>query len=335
MAEGRLFRVPRTIAIAVFGLLIAAWPPAAPAVAAQTDLDAFMGEVLARRDDNWKKLQQYILTEKEAVDLRGLGGLPIWGDKREYNWFLKDGFFVRSPTKVNGVTLSDAERRKAEDEYLKRAKEREKRNPARGGQRAGAPADAASTPKDVESLIKQTRDPEFVSSAYFLRFKFEQGKYALVGHEPFEGRDTVRIEYYPARLFSHEQDAQQKRAEEKKTDREKDMDAAIETAMNKVSLVTIWVEPATFQIVKYTFDNVSLDFLPGASLFRMNDLRASMTMSKPYPEVWLPRDIELNAGVMVAVGQFDVKYRLDYTDYKLAEISVRIKTPGAPTRGVR
>ena len=32
-------------------------------VTAQSDLDAFMERVLARRDDNWKKLQQYVLEE--------------------------------------------------------------------------------------------------------------------------------------------------------------------------------------------------------------------------------------------------------------------------------
>ena len=29
-----------------------------PLLSAQTDLDTFMKEVLARRDDNWKKLQR-------------------------------------------------------------------------------------------------------------------------------------------------------------------------------------------------------------------------------------------------------------------------------------
>ena len=61
--------------------------------------------------------------------------------------------------------------------------------------------------------------------------------------------------------------------------------------MNKVSLVTIWVEPKSYQIVKYTFDNVNFDFLPGAWLLHVDDLKASMTMSQPFPDVWLPRDV--------------------------------------------
>jgi len=40
------------------------------ASSAQTDIDAFMSRVLERRDDNWKKLQQYILEERETPALR-------------------------------------------------------------------------------------------------------------------------------------------------------------------------------------------------------------------------------------------------------------------------
>src|SRR5262249_4165283 len=139
----------------------------------------------------------------------GPGQIPVWGDKRDYMWYLKDGYFIRSPLAANGVTISEEERRKAEDDYLKQQKARDaarQRLAARGGGDGAAPQDAG--PKDVESLIKQTREPEFISSAYFLRFKFEQGKYAFVGHEQLEGKDVLRIEYYPARLFTHEQDRQ-------------------------------------------------------------------------------------------------------------------------------
>ena len=36
-------------------------------VTAQTDLDAFMRQVVAKRDDNWKKLEQYIFDEESAA----------------------------------------------------------------------------------------------------------------------------------------------------------------------------------------------------------------------------------------------------------------------------
>ena len=85
---------------------------------AETDLDAFMRQVLARRDDNWKKLQQYILDEREQIELRGPNLQPIWGERREYTWYIRDGLFVRSPVRFNGVEIGEAERRKYEAEFL-------------------------------------------------------------------------------------------------------------------------------------------------------------------------------------------------------------------------
>src|SRR6478672_1436466 len=127
------------------------------AAAPENDLDAFMKQVVARRDDNWKKLQQYIFDEREQLEMRGPNRVPIWGERREYTWYIRDGFFVRSPTKFNGVTIGDAERRTFEAAYLKQAQERDKRA-ARGSSAASdgsgpatdnaAPADASVRAED-------------------------------------------------------------------------------------------------------------------------------------------------------------------------------------------
>ncbi len=87
------------------------------AAPAENDLDAFMKQVVARRDDNWKKLQQYVFDEREQLEMRGPNRVAIWGERREYTWYIRDGFFVRSPTKFNGVTIGDAERRTFEAAY--------------------------------------------------------------------------------------------------------------------------------------------------------------------------------------------------------------------------
>jgi hypothetical protein len=301
----------------------------APAPApTQSDLDALMKRVLAQRDENWKKLQQYILDERDQIEVRGSGRIPVWGDRREYTWFIKDGFFIRSPLKVNGVTVSEAERRKAEDEYLRRAKDRDKRRDQPTGDGLAAHQDPNLTETSLDSFLKQARQPEFIESAYFLRFKFEEGKYAFVGREKFLDQDVLKIEYYPTRLFSHEQDAQARKAEKKTKTREDDMEATIERMMNKVSLVTIWVEPKASQIVKYTFDNVNFDFLPAAWLVRVSDLKASMTMSQAFKDVWLPRDLDMYFAAMLAVGAFDVRYHIDYQDYRQATATGRIRGGG-------
>ena len=111
------------------GLTVSAVSPfEAGAALAQSDLDEFMRQVLAKRDENWKKLQQYVLDEHEKVDIVGPQLVRIVGTRRDYRWFIKDGYFVRSPVTADGIPVPEAERRRAEDEYLRQAKAREKRD---------------------------------------------------------------------------------------------------------------------------------------------------------------------------------------------------------------
>jgi len=301
--------------------------------AGETDLDAFMREVLAHRDDNWKKLQQYILDERESIDLHAPGHVPLWGERREYTWYLRDGFFVRSPVTFNGVKISEADRVQYERDYLRTVQTRDKRR-TRGHDAPAAPppdtsAEAAgSDPRGFDALITQTHEPGFISSAYFLRFKFESGKYALVGREPLDGRDVLRIEYYPGKLFGG---TDRRRSGKPATDDEHAHDREFQRLMNKVALVTLWVEPASHQIVKYTFDNVGFDFLPARWLVHVDDLHASMNMSQPFPGVWLPKALDMSLSLTLAVGTFDVRYGLDYHDYRKADVAVKIGVKQQPS----
>jgi hypothetical protein len=277
-----------------------------------------MERVLARRDDNWKKLQQYVLEEKEAFDLTGPGRFPLWGMRREYSWFIRDGIFVRSPVTADGVKLSEDDRRKAENQWLRRQKnreEREKRNAARSApddQEAGAPI------TNTEDMLKQVREPQFVSSAYFLKFKFETGHYALAGREKVGDIDALKIEYYPeAGLF--------KEGRSKPDRKVKDEDDRIEEKMNKASMVTLWVEPKSYQILRYTFEDMDWDFFPGRALVRIGDTGATMEMGQAFPNVWLPRSIEMQFEMMLAVGAVDARYRVEYSNYKEAAVTYKIK----------
>src|SRR4051812_11703645 len=295
-----------------------------------------MKQVVARRDDNWKKLQQYVFDEREQLELRGPNRAPIWGERREYTWFIRDGFFVRSPTKFNGVTIGEAERRKSEADYLRQVQERDKRaaRANAGSNGIDIPTDAPTPvdtterktegdqPQDLGGVIRQNRPPQFISTAYFLRFKFEEGKYALVGHETVDGRDVLRIEYYPAKLFGG---TDRRRNKEGTTDRDRAYDAAFQRMMNKVALVTLWVEPKAQQILKYTFHNLPLDFLPGQWLLHLDDLNATMTVGEQFPDVWLPHELELAVGLSLAAGRVDVRYALEYHDYRRADVGATIK----------
>jgi len=61
--------------------------------------------------------------------------------------------------------------------------------------------------------------------------------------------------------------------------------------------------------VKYTFDNVGFDFLPAQWLVHVSDVKATMTVGQPFPDVWLPTSMELNLAMTVAIGQLDVRLR--------------------------
>jgi len=319
------------VCLAVAVAFVATAPRLAPVVAAQTDLDAFMQQVLARRDENWKKLQQYVLDEREVIALTGPARWSLWNERREYTWFVRDGFFVRSPVKANGVTVGEADRRKYEEEYLQRQKDIERRRGRGTGQAAPAtPAQPSPTddtaPSGTDAILRQARQPEFISSAYFLRFRFEEGKYALAGREMLDNREVLRVEYYPANLFRGDT---RRRGGGDRSNRGDLVEAEMRRMMNKVALVTLWIEPSAHQIVKYTFSNVAFDFLPVPWLARVNDVHASMTMGQPFPEVWLPSHVEVAASVSFAIGDLDLRYAIDYFDYRRAEVTGKLGLPAA------
>jgi hypothetical protein len=89
----------------------------------------------------------------------------------------------------------------------------------------------------------------------------------------------------------------------------------------------LWIDPQEHQIVQYTFDNMDLDFLPGRSLVRVDEMKASMKMSQPFPNVWLPASIDMRFRVTLAIGSVSARYDVSYLDYRLAEVTTRIR-PG-------
>jgi len=95
--------------------------------------------------------------------------------------------------------------------------------------------------------------------------------------------------------------------------------------MNKVSLVTLWVDPEDRQIVKYDFQNVDADFFPAQWFMQLEGLNAGMEMSQPFPGVWLPRVIRIGFDIAFAGGNVKGKYSSEYYDYRLAEVTQRIK----------
>lgn len=284
--------------------------------AAETDLDALMAKALERRAINQKTLNDYVLDETETFEVAGPGQVRLYRARREYMWYVREGVHVRSPLRYDGVTIAEDERRRYEERWFERHKGRLKRRAERRAKVEQEAQDTRGRP------MPPLTEPQFVSEAYFLEFKFEPGNYYLAGRERLEGHDVLRIEYYPTRLFDSGPEGGGIKGR-----RDEPKDEQIARKMNKTSLVTLWVDPAEYQIVKFTFDNVWLDFLPGAWLVRVDDLKASMVMGQPFAGVWLPRAITIHAGMTLANGSYAATYSREFSDYRQADVKSTIRIP--------
>jgi hypothetical protein len=317
----RLFLATALAALVVF--------PALPY--AQSDLEALMKQVLTRRDDNWKKLQQYTLDQEDRFQISALNGRKIFGFEREYTWFPNDGgIFVRSPVRADGVDVSEADRRQAETQWIKREDARNKGRAKRAEQRAAKAAEGngPDRPPSIEDIVKAGGAPDFVSSAYFLEFKFDEGSYAFAGKDQLLGREVYKVEYYPKKFFNDDDERnRRKKAEAKPGEKPKKQDIGdrIDEKMDKVSMITLWIEPTEKQILQYEFTNIDFDFMPGRSMVRLDDLRANMRMREAFPNVWLPDTIGMRFGMSTALGDVQARYDVRYHNYKLAEVKARVR----------
>ena len=284
-----------------------------------------MARALQRREIDRRVLSDYVLDEVETFAVLGPGKAPLKRSRREYTWYVRDGIHVRSPLKFDGVPISESDRRKYENDWLRHEQARQKRRLERAAERERANKPPAFTGPPTE--------PRFISEAYFLEFRFEPGNYYLAGRDTVDGRDVLKIDYYPTNLFEDDEhthsgsDAKGERHDSRTQRRAEAEGQNIERKMNKTALVTLWVDPASAQIVKYTFENVWMDFLPAGWLVRIDGLHASMEMEQPFPGVWLPRNLSIEAGATLAPGSFEVDYRREFTNYRKADVSTHIRVP--------
>lgn len=310
-----------------------------------------MASALLRRDIDRKTLSDYVLDEVESFEVLGPGRIPFARMRYEYTWYVRDGVHVRSPVKFNGVPIGETERRAYEDHWVKSEEGRRKFRTEREAKREQAG-------KGPTLSAPSINEPRFISESYFMDFKFEPGNYYLAGKETLDGHEVLKIDYLPSKLFNDDKSEDEeirkaeaeakpkdpkdapaskgeKKEKEKKPDtrsakeQEKDKKAEedIERKMNKSSQVTLWVDPATNQIVKYTFDNVWLDFLPAGWLVKIDDLRASMQMGQPFTGVWLPHHLNIHAGILTALGPAEFSYQREFAKYRKADVSSKVTVP--------
>jgi hypothetical protein len=331
------------VALVAAAPLSAQQPPAPPKPsAALTDLDVFMAKVLEKRSENWRTLHDYILSEREVFELLGPADIPLHTLRVEFQWFVRDGYLVRSPVTSNGVAISEDERRRYEEKWLTHEKAREEKARDTATSKQDPPQKAelkVSVTGDVEfsGFEAQGLEPRFISESNFMQFKFEPGNYYFAGREKLDGRDVLKIEYLPSNLFDeHDEEDRAKQAEKSKAGEKprKPRDEGAETndeeerinhAMNKTSTVTLWVDPREHQIVRYTFNNVDWGFLPGRQLVRVDETRASMTMGREFENIWLPHDVTFSGTLTVASGTVRARYSRAFFDYRRGEVSAKIR----------
>lgn len=312
------------------GLTVLALLSIVPAgVGAQEDneLDRFMARVLEQQGQNAARRLDYVFDERAEGRMTGPDGDMLI--PRDYTWYARDGVFVRSPIRVAGVEIGAEERRAFETVWLESERQRRtRRSSAREGDAeepvsaddalmlhwmfsglAQEAAQAASDSGDNEV------EPRFVAFA-FVDILFESGNYYLVGRETLEGQDVLRIEYYPERLAPYSGD-----------DDQSEGDAEIDAGMSKTLRVTLWVDPAQHQIVRYSFDNLGFAFMPGRWMFRLEDVTASMSMRQPFAGVWLPAQIEVRMVMWLATRKYEFRHVRTFANYREAVTGGRVLVP--------
>jgi hypothetical protein len=314
-------------------LLAQAAPPA------QTDLDRFMARALERRDADRQALTDYVLDEVETFEVLGPGRVPMARMRREYTWYVRDGFHIRSPLKVDGIPVPESDRLAYEERWMRSEKSRREFRTKRDEKRAEQGLGPALSAPSIN-------EPRFISQSYFMDFKFEPGNYYLAGKETVGGQQVLKVDYLPSRLFDENESENIKEErndrntkdtkeakdtkepkERKQSEKQRKAEEEIERKMDKTSQVTLWVDQNSHQIVKYTFDNVWMDFLPVGWLVKIDDLKAQMQMGQPFPGVWLPKDIWIHAGATMALGSVEAQYRRDFSNYRKADITSKVRVP--------
>ena len=287
----------------------------------ENELDRFMARVLEQQEQNETSRLEYVLDERSEGRLAGPDGELV--TRSDYTWYARDGVFVRSPVRVDGVAIGGEERRAYETEWFERERQRvTRRSSADDGDATDesvAADDALMMQWMFGGLVEEAAqvasdsgddeiEPRFVADAYaFVDVLFESGNYYLVGRETWNCHDVLRIEYYPERLAVYSGD-----------DGESDRDRETDAALGKTLLVTLWVDPVQHQIVRYSFDNLGFLFMPGRWLLRLEDVTASMSMRQPFGGVWLPAQIEVRAVLRLATGMYEMHLVRTFTNYREA-----------------
>ena len=304
----------------------------------ENELDRFMEQVLARRDENRLARRQYVFDETEQFTVTGYDSEVYQTFTREYIWYRRDGVFVRSPVRIDGIAASEADWQRYEADWLEAETQRARNalapaeapcapdgSPSPPAAASGAGGEPPPSPADADEApdLAAAADlrPRFLSESYWLDFEFEPGNYYFAGRERLARREVLRIEYFPERLFD------ERGSDDTECNWPGIRVPGAQEKFNKGALVTLWIDPAEHQIVRFTFDNIGFEFLPLRWLIRLDELTASMTMGRPLDDVWLPERIEASGAMTMASGSTTIAYSRTFSDYREARTGGRLRPP--------
>jgi len=286
-----------------------------PAAQAPSDLDQLVERALARRDSHWKTLPQLVLEERDDLEMLGPSGARLFAQRSDFTWFPRDGVFVRSPLRINGRAVTEAQRQIEEADFIARERRRDERRRATASPAVDAP-ELPLTPETAEALTAAVRPSFLQNNSLLMALRYEPGRYGLVGRETRAGRGVVKIEYYPTTLFMAGRARPNRRVRER--------DSKVTERLNKASLLTLWIDPAQSQIVRYEYADVDLGFLPGQWLARVVDGRSSMSLDEVLPGIWLPTRAESFVRLQLPAGPVEARFSIAYANYRRAEVGTRI-----------
>jgi hypothetical protein len=108
--------------------------------------------------------------------------------RKEYVWFLRGGFLVRSPTLVDGVAVIPSVKTAAEETWLKRAKKNSEWK------------SFLDYFFDFQSILADSifRNPPVILKLNNFVFNFSEGVYSCIGEKVFEGRNVIEAKYVPS-----------------------------------------------------------------------------------------------------------------------------------------
>jgi hypothetical protein len=161
------------------------------------------------------------------------------------------------------------------------------------------------------------RRHEGLDQEAFFGFDFQPGRYLYAGKQGFQGREVVAVDYFPK--------MDRKGLTQK---RRKSRQEYYDKMFEKTLQVNLLILPEEHQIVKITFDNLGLDFLPLRWLVRFEGLTGSMLMDKPLGDVWLPKRIQASGRVSTADGALSLSYSKDFFDYHKTDVKIRLRYDG-------